>query len=40
MQAASPIVANPPPAPVQLLRASMMPRSETSAPITKITTAR
>jgi hypothetical protein len=40
MQAASPIVANPPPGPVQLLRAATMPRKDTSAPTTKITTAR
>src|SRR6266545_1175272 len=34
------IDANPPPAPVQLLRAATMPRKDTSAPTTKITTAR
>ncbi len=34
------IDANPPPVPVQLLRAATMPRRDTSAPITKITTAR
>jgi len=32
--------ANPPPAPVQLLRAWRMPRMDTSAPTTKITVAR
>jgi hypothetical protein len=40
MQAASPIVANPPPVPVQLLRAATMPRKDKSAPTTKMTTAR
>jgi hypothetical protein len=38
--AAGPSTRNPPPAPVQLLRAATMPRKETSAPTTKITTAR
>ena len=40
MQAASPVVANPTPGPVQLLRAATMARKDKSAPTMKITTAR